>query len=556
MSYISTIIKKYTEDRKIFNNVIKRKILQKRLDDNNKKLCNLLDKDLTDETKPGFYENNILACNISFLQVLNSIQLNKYEYDDLISGISKLKNLTIKDNQDCKMISKMISKTLYSFTELIYRNNKSILDGYKIEKVYYQFVKYQVERDYTNLIKNNSLSAEQRNKLDNNFSQIINFYDTKIKLIESKIKEFFDLLDPKYVESINNNKKLEKEKYSFFDKYKEINKKIINLYCRQSELTALNNIEIPKRMNSNINKIKKNNKITSKERSQFIEDEKKHCEDEINKNKEELDSIDNEINLLEPIYFEYNNISKIDDAVIKKNFFSNPNLTLEFQDNYNSIKSKKTKSSKSNSSKSSNNLGDSIELYESDDEENENLNIIKDESLKLMDIRLYQNQQTITEEELKEFTEVVLPKRQSLISTIDFDKVQINMDLITNSIQNYLIENGLSDIIVKSKFNEYTQDMIIISFYSENIQNFDNNYIDSFAHFTFHKGLGAKADPVGPYHFKIDDDSRRYSNLELNKTDKTVFADKVEQFKDEPVILTLIDGIVYVLNENIILFSN
>ena len=80
----------------------------------------------------------------------------------------------------------------------------------------------------------------------------------------------------------------------------------------------------------------------------------------------------------------------------------------------------------------------------------------------------------------------------------------------------------------------------------------DNNYIDSFAHFTFHKGLGAKADPVGPYHFKIDDNSRRYSNLELNKTDKTVFADKVEQFEDNPVILTLINGIVYVLNENIL----
>ena len=49
------------------------------------------------------------------------------------------------------------------------------------------------------------------------------------------------------------------------------------------------------------------------------------------------------------------------------------------------------------------------------------------------------------------------------INTIDFYKVKINMDLITNSIQDSLITNGLTDIIVKSKFNEYTKDMIVIS---------------------------------------------------------------------------------------------
>ena len=176
---------------------------------------------------------------------------------------------------------------------------------------------------------------------------------------------------------------------------------------------------------------------------------------------------------------------------------------------------------------------------ETDDPDNieENFNELIKKSIDLPDTQIIFPVQPFTEEELKDFITVELPRRARLFNIINFDKVYTYMKILEENIQELVGPN----IEAKIKFKELTRDMIVIEF----IDLLNNIKI---AHFTFHNKIISKYDPVGPYHLKIDDGSRRYSNLIY---DKGILSMENEvNFRTNPQIMLIIQSIISVLTNH------
>ena len=193
-----------------------------------------------------------------------------------------------------------------------------------------------------------------------------------------------------------------------------------------------------------------------------------------------------------------------------------------------------------------------------DEGDEENLDLFIQEVIYFVDPKIKYPDLEISEKDLIEWNKVERPHRRQLFDIINFDKVYSNMKLLESDIQRELVGTNI-EVNIKIKYliedikiKYLTEDMIIISF--KNLLN-----KQEIAHFTFHNKNGHKYDPVGPYHFKIDDGSRRYSNLTFkiinpkDPKDKSIIIlsiENKEQFNDKPEIILIIDSIERVLNDN------
>jgi hypothetical protein len=448
------------------------------------------------------------------LDKLYRIKINIFHYNEMMKNYEEYKKdlLTLlPSSKTYILMTTQIITTLENIALVIFHNNQYIYNNnLAILKLYESLQKILIYK-YKQIISENKLSYEQRDELEINFNKNNKFLDEQIRLATIKFEEckkFMGEENSLLFENIVKNINYQKE---YIKKIKEENGKISTDLLKLYKLRS--NIE----PGPNATKLK--------------------------------ESFDSKIKSLESKFFVSNSftsgieLSSVDEVLKIFNSMNTDVKPIPIPIPISKPKSKPKSSSKykpsaSGSTSASTSASESI-IPEDPDNIEENLDLLIKNSIDFADTEFNFPVQTITEEELNDFIRVEIPRRTHLFDIINFDKVHTYMELLEEEIQK-LVGPGIK---VNIKFKELTGDMIVIEF----IDLSNNNEI---AHFTFHDKIISKYDPVGPYHFKIDDGSRRYSNLTFERGTGNLSIENKEQFKDIPEIMLIIRSIEKVLNDN------
>jgi hypothetical protein len=487
---------------------------------------------------------------LNILQKAYDIKISTIRYNEKLKEYEEYKNYLEKINfYDFGYPTTISNMTmeLYKIALLIFENNQNIYNNNLSILRLYESLDNLLNYKYIKIITEEKLSYGQRDEFENNFDKNKNFLHEQIDFARGRFEEckifmggensnlFENIVkDNKYLTEHISKLKLELDKYKtgIFEKYIEKSKLLTNT----PKIFELSKKEIEKNP-SDIEKIKNDTKAKLKE------------------NTEKLNSINEQIDLLISLFFRYDSfkspgkINSVDEnlkifnlmpLISEKKSISTTASTTASEPVIVPKKSKSSSKAPKISGSSGSSGSSSLVLIPNKDIEqeqnyteniNENLDFLIWESIGIDDPKISVPTQTITKEEEVEFQKVEYPRRVQLFDIINFDKVHANMDLLKDEIKKKLTG---TNIIVKIKFKELTGDMIIITFYDGSLNN------KKIAHFTFHKGFGIAGDPVGPYHFKIDDGTRRYSNLIYERVNNTFYIFNREQFKDNEKILLII----------------
>ncbi len=558
-----------------------------------------------------------LALEIRFFEttLISSIykfKMSKIQYIcyliELNCVVGKIKNSTSLGKINQAEIDQYID-ILSNIASTIRRANVEIYYNYRaIEKTYNKMLEY-IETKYIGLTNLES-SYENKSVLEDNYNTNYELLNNQLKLAEVRKNQFYNsssselqeiidsfFSDKSKFNELNNNSTADDLVVNYFN-----NERITNLLnSRCSNIYENNKLHSYK--DKEIKFIVNSKDLNEESKSQSICNIQNKYTELLESNKSDLRKIDEEIKSVAMSYFESNifdnqeyQLNFLDKDLI--NFSSVPLKNVLVTNSLNSLNSSnptsitnsrlllesaintlgitesadkdtnisndKVKSPKKKNKLSKKTKSDILD-FEYDDDVDINDNDISsiEQVFNNLDTSINNyldvfgsysyaiNQQVISEEDLEQFVTVILPKRKSLINIVNFSKVLKNINLIKDEIISKLNPN----IQVRLRFNPTAKNIIVFSFSLTNTTGNTTTNTNCIGHFTFHNGLSIKGDPVGPYHFKIDDGSLQYFNLEYNKIENTLFLSDFDKSNFDTNIQLISEVILQVLNENILLLN-
>lgn len=220
-------IKNYNEDKNLYNNILKNKLINKKIENNNSKIINFFGERQVGKTLTIFNISNFLS-NQKYKILI--IEFNSE--NPCIKGIFKykIKNNTKKIKSKKVLIKKFIKNKKYKIKYL----NSKILDKFKIK----------INKNIDIIFYNKIINIKLIKKIEKNYDFIfienyLNKNNLKNKEIINNSKENILIIEPNLLGIKNSKKIIEKNKL-----YKNNNLKIIiNNYNKNSiDINIIKNI--------------------------------------------------------------------------------------------------------------------------------------------------------------------------------------------------------------------------------------------------------------------------------------------------------------------------